>query len=451
MKFRNRRKRWRRGGGIFFLAVCLLLSVPVPASAAMDVEDLDESLFSEAHLEPPKAQSFTQTASKKGLQFGESLDDAIDLGIRHCLFNVNITEFMDASGNLLEYDYNGQTYLFNLDAFERWGSLFSQLQDAGINLSVEFLLPWEDGQTDLIHPAARTPGAHNYYAWNISTREDAQRYAALFSCIAQEFNGKNDLGYIYNYIIGNEVNAYSQWHYTGSDSLEENAKLYADTFQIVYTAVREHDTQARVSICLEHSWNTEIPGHVHSAKSFLDTFAKRLGKFGSPDFAISYHAYAEPLTAADFWNNSKERVQDSVHSPCITMKNIEQLTKYVKDQYGAKTRIMLTEQGFSSHGADGQMKQAAAIAYAYYKAEYNDMIDCIIFRCQADAPNEIAHDGLYMGLWTEGMGTMKASHEVFKYMDTPEGEAYTQSCRQYLGIQDWSQLIPGYDPKHFAQ
>lgn len=450
MRLRNGKKGWRKKGGAFFLAVCLFLSAAAPAAAAS--ADIEKSLLQEAQIAPPKEQRFTQTCSKKGLQFGESLDDAINLGIRHCLFNVYLTEFMDASGNRLEYDYNGKTYSFNLDAFERWGSLFSQLQDAGINLSVEFLLPWEEGQTDLIHPAARTPdGAHNYYAWNISSLEDKERYAALFSCIAQEFNGRNDMGYIYNYIIGNEVNAYSQWHYTGSDSLEDNAKLYADTFQIVYTSVKENCADARVSICLEHSWNTEISGRVHSAKSFLDAFAARLGKYGSPDFNISYHAYPEPLTEADFWNNSQQRVKDSVHSPCITMKNIEYLTQYVKSQYGTKTRILLTEQGFSSHGADGQMKQAAAIAYAYYKAEYNDMIDCIIFRCQADAPGEIAHDGLYMGLWTEGMGSMKLSHDVFQYMDTPQAEEYTKACRQYLGIQDWSQLVKGYDKKHFAQ
>lgn len=445
----NGKKRWK--GIAIVLSVCLFLSATVPAAAKS--ADAESDMLQEAQLQPPKEQRFTQTGSKKGLQFGESLDDAIDLGIKHCLFNVYITEFMDASGNRLEYDYNGKTYAFNLDAFERWGSLFSQLQDAGINLSVEFLLPWVDGQTDLIHPAARTPsGAHNYYAWNVSTPEDAERYAALFSCIAQEFNGKNDLGYIYNYLIGNEVNAYSQWHYTGSDSLKENAGLYADTFEIVYTAVKKQCTDARVSICLEHSWNTNIPGQVHSAKSFLDAFASaRLEKYGSPDFSISYHAYSEPLTDAAFWNNSEDRVKDSVNSPCITMKNIEQLTKYVKAKYGTKTRIMLTEQGFSSHGADGQMKQAAAIAYAYYKAEYDDMIDCMIFRCQADAPGEIAHDGLYMGLWTEGMGSMKMSHDVFKYMDTPQGDAYTAACRQYLGVQDWSQLIADYDAKHFAQ
>ncbi len=427
-----------------FLMISLFVSAAVPVAAEAELDS-----FPDAQIQPPKAQIFTQRCSKKGLQFGESIGDAIDLGIRYCLFNINITEFMDTSGDRLEYTYKGKVYTFSWDAFERWGSLFSQLQDAGIYLSAEFLLPWVDGHTDLIHPAARSRGAHEYYAWNISTKEDRERYAALFSCIAEEFDGRHGMGYISNYLIGNEVNAYSQWHYTGSDSLKENAYLYADTFEVVNTAVKKKRPEVSVSICLEHSWNTEIPGAVHGGKDFLDTFAERLEEYGSPDFTISYHAYSEPLTQADFWNNSSHRVRDSVDSPCITMKNIEQLTKYVKDTYGTKTRIMLTEQGFSSHGTDGEMKQAAAIAYAYYKAEFNDMIDCIIFRCQADSPGEMAHDGLYMGLWTEGMGKMKASHDVFKYMDTQKGQAYTAPCRQYLGVGDWKQLIPGYDAEYF--
>lgn len=447
MRIKKLSKRGKRTGMALFLSVCLSLSAAVPAAALTTGHD-DEH-WPDAQLKAPKARTFTPAYSKKGLQFGESVDDAISLGINHCLFNINITEFMEPSNNLLEYTYNDNTYLFNMNAFDHWGSLFSRLQAEEINLSVEFLLPWTDGLTDLIHPAARTPGVHNYYAWNISTPEARERYAALFSCIAGEFDGRHGMGHITNYIIGNEVNAYDEWYYTGSTSLKENAHLYADTFQIVSTAVKSMCSDARVSICLEHSWNTDIPGRVHSGKSFLDTFAKRLKEYDDPDFTISYHAYSEPLTDSAFWSNSEHRVKDSVDSPCITMKNIEQLTKYVKSTYGPDTRIMLTEQGFSSHGADGEMKQAAAIAYAYYKAEFNDMIDCIIFRCQADSPQEISHDGLYMGLWTAGMGQMKASYDVYKYMDTPQCEEYTAACRQYLGVTDWTELVPDYSPKYF--
>lgn len=419
---------------------------------AVKVKGKYQAISKEKYIKNPEILAsstlpFTKGASKKGLQFGESLPDAISLGSGYCLFNINITELMQPGG--LKYKYKGKTYDFNQARFQSWGSLFSQLQNAGMNLSVEFLLPWVDGQTDLIHPAARSRGAHNYYAWNISSPAARNRYEALFSCLAEWFNGKNGYGYINNYLIGNEVNAFDQWHYTGSSSLAENADLYADTYHAVYMAVKSQCKNARISICLDHSWNVDAPGKLHSSRSFLDRFASRLKRYSSPNFTIAYHAYPIPLTQADFWNNSAQRVKNSTSSPYITMKNMQYLTKYVKEKYGSKTRIMLTEQGFSSHGANGEKKQAAAIAYAFYKAEFNRMIDCIIFRSQADAQVEIDSDDLHMGLWTVGMGKKKAAYNVFKYMDTPKCERYTKPCRQYLGISKWTQLIPIYKASRF--
>lgn len=395
------------------------------------------------------SRAFTKGKSKKGLQFGESLPDAISLGVNYCLFNINITEFTQKGGQQLKYNYKGKNYYFNQNAFDRWGSLFSQLQTSKINLSAEFLLPWEAGQTELIHPAARRKTSAHYYAWNISTKAAREKYEALFSCIAEQFDGSHGRGYINNYIIGNEVNAYSEWHYTGSTSLKENANLYADTYELVYMAVKSRCKNSRVSICLTHTWNVSTAGQFHSSRSFLDQFAVRLKKYGNKDFTIAYHAYSQPLLQTEFWKNSPQQVTNSVNSPFITMKNIEYLTKYVKSKYGSKIRIMLTEQGFSSHGSGGEKKQAAAIAYAYYKAEFNDMIDCIIFRCQADSQAEINSDNLHMGLWTVGMGKKKASYDVFKYMDTSKGESYTKSCRKHLGITKWSALVPGYKAGRF--
>lgn len=392
---------------------------------------------------------FIKGASKKGLQFAESLPDAISTGTNYCLFNVYITELMQPGG--LKYKYKGKTYNFNRERFEALGGLFSQFQAADMNLSVEFLLPWVDGQTDLILPAARSRGAHNYYAWNISTQAARNKYEAFFSCVAEWFNGQNGHGYINNYVIGNEVNAYDQWHYTGSTSLNKNADLYADTYQTVYMAVKSRCKNARVSVCVDHSWNVNAPGRLHSSKSFLDRFAARMKKYGSPAFTIAYHAYPIPLTQADFWNNSAQQVKNSTSSPYITMKNIEYLTKYVRSKYGSKTRIMLTEQGFSSHGSNGEKRQAAAIAYAFYKAEFSNMIDCIIFRSQTDAQVEIDSDNLHMGLWTVGMGKKKASYNVYKYMDTPQCEKYTKTARQYLKISRWTQLVPKYKASHFKK
>lgn len=414
------------------ILLCAVCAVPVYASG---VEAPDGNL---------------EYKSKKGLQFGESMPDAIESGTNYCLFNLDLTEFLIQTGDMIEYTYDGQAYYFNRGAFDHWGAVFSQLQDNGVSVSAEFLLSWNDSLLNYIHPDARMPG-HNYYSWDVKHTNVKNELSALFACIAGYFDGQHGMGYIYNYIIGNEVNAYDEWFYTGHTDLKYNAELYADTFNLVYQQVHKINKDAHVSICLEHTWGEEFPGRVHAGKNFLNIFAKRLRKYGSPRFALSYHPYSEPLTASDFWNNSKTRVRNDIDSPCITMANIDVLTDYIKKKYGDETRILLTEQGFSSHGENGELKQATALAYAYYKAEFNDMIDCIIFRCQADSAQEIYAHGLAMGLWTEGMAYKKTAYDVYKHMDTAGCENYTQACKDFLGIQDWSELIKNYDNKRFGE
>lgn len=412
-----------------FVLSIMIFSIPIQASVKQPGENLT-------------------VKSKKGLQFGESMPDALDLGISHCLFNLDLTEFLLQTGDMITYTHHDQVYYFNRGAFDHWGVVFSQLQDAGVCVSAEFLLSWNNSLLDYIHPDGRVPG-HTYYAWNVKRTSIKNTLSALFACIAGYFDGTHDMGYIYNYIIGNEVNAYNEWYYSGHTDIKYNAELYADAFNLVYQQVHRINKNAHVSICLEHTWGQEFPGRVHAGKDFLSIFAKRLKKYDSPVFALSYHPYSEPLTESEFWKPVEDRVKQNINSPCITMQNIDVLTEYIKEKYGEETRVLLTEQGFSSHGTNGEVKQATALAYAYYKAEFNDMIDCIIFRCQADSAQEIQSHGLAMGLWTEGMGQAKLSRDVYKNMDRAGCENYTQVCKDYLGIQDWSELISDYDNRRF--
>ena len=73
------------------------------------------------------------------------------------------------------------------------------------------------------------------------------------------------------------------------------------------------------------------------------------------------------------------------------------MTNYVKKNFGSDTHILLSEQGFTSNS--GQDVQAAAIAYTYYKAEFNPMIDAVIFRSVQDEASEVSQ-GLSFGLYT---------------------------------------------------
>ena len=116
------------------------------------------------------------------------------------------------------------------------------------------------------------------------------------------------------------------------------------------------------------------------------------------------------------------------------------MTNYVKKNFGSDTHILLSEQGFTSNS--GQDVQAAAIAYTYYKAEFNPMIDAVIFRSVQDEASEVSQ-GLSFGLYTAD-GKKKPAYNVYKYMDTPQYAKYTKACLKTIGISSWKKATSSF-------
>lgn len=73
------------------------------------------------------------------------------------------------------------------------------------------------------------------------------------------------------------------------------------------------------------------------------------------------------------------------------MGNIQILTRYIRQKYGSRTRIILSEQGYTSiqNGKNVEKLQAAAIAYSYLISESDNMIDSLIIHRQVDHTAEI--------------------------------------------------------------
>ena len=118
----------------------------------------------------------------------------------------------------------------------------------------------------------------------------------------------------------------------------------------------------------------------YSARSTLESFAAKISDMQKDvNWNLAYHAYNQPLSDSQFWSgaNASMFTSDANTTTFITMRNIQTLTDYVKNRFGSNTRIILSEQGFSSTYG-GQANQAAAIALAYYKAACNPMIDAFI-------------------------------------------------------------------------
>ena len=367
-------------------------------------------------------------ASKKGIH---GASDA-NLGAKHTLANININELISNKKDGESYVYNGKIYYFN----PVQKGYVKECNESGIAVTMVVFMNWSDANKDLIYPSARTKGKH-YYALNTVDEKARETLEAAF-CYLGEVYSKEDC-FVSNWVLGNEVNSPAMWNYAGNLDLDQYSKVYAQAFQMLSYGIKSSSANARIFVPLDNAWGIPISQMGWNGKTFLKAFDKALEKeCPKVTWNLAYHAYSYPLTSAAYEGHMHLTKEDN--TPYVGMYNIEVLTKYIKKQYGAKTRIILSEQGYTA--TMGEEKQAASIAYGYYKAQFNSMIDAYIIRAQKDNAAEVA-GGLSMGLSTTS-NKHRQAYTVFKYMDTPKSETYTKKYLKTIGAKIWKSIVPGY-------
>lgn len=414
---------------------------------------------------PSKAAKYTyafpSAPSKKGLQvMWEMQEDAEELNVHHSVLNIVFTEMLASPGEQNEYSsipysFQGRTYWFTRAAIGSYDAQLQKLSADGAIISGVLLLGYRSDALNLIYPGGRE-GGHNFYAWNYQDPQARRTFQAMITFLAERYSAKNGSnGRIVNWIVGNEVNNYRAWNYAGEHSLSSYANIYANAFRLTYNAVTSVYSNARVYISLDHLWNTKLNNYF-TAHEMLDAFASRIRQSGDIRWNLAYHPYGSPLTEPKFWENKNKQVTDSLSSPVINMKNLSVLTTYIRKKYGSSTRIILSEQGYTSKTSYGTTykEQAAAIAYSYYVTESDDMVDSFIMNRHVDHTAETAQ-GLNLGLWTtsgmESADMKKPSWKVFKYMDTNLSERVTASSLKVIGAKTWSALVDGFSKALYSR
>lgn len=376
--------------------------------------------------------------TKKGIQVTD-INELTDTKSKTVFFNLYISELMRKDSGVETYKYNGKTYHFN--GLYGYVYLVQQCNAKGIQVTAQISIDRNVSTQSLI--TGNSPYAETaYYGWNTDNGTTRQTMEAMFAYLGEKF-GKNNC-YISNWILGNEVNSASGYYYVGNVSFSKFISMYSEAFRCLYNAVKSSRGSSKVFICLDNCWNQKNAFTIcYSARSTLESFAAKISDVQKDvNWNLAYHAYNQPLSDSQFWSgaNASMFTSDANTTTFITMRNIQTLTDYVKNRFGSNTRIILSEQGFSSTYG-GQANQAAAIALAYYKAACNPMIDAFIIRSYKDEAHEVAQ-GLAMGL-KDANGKKKTSYNVFKNMDSSNSLKYTEKVLKSQ-VGNWKSLIPGY-------
>ena len=376
---------------------------------------------------------------------GGELDD---LGVHHAAYNIPISNILGETTNgnypTIYYTYNGITYAFNGQRIAEYDHVFSILTQKGITITAILLNNKSAAQPQLIHPLSRDGSAY-YYAFNTAEDAGIETMAAVGTFLAQRYRD-SEHGTVMNWIVGNEVNVRSDWNYMQYVDLETYAREYANAVRVFYNSIKSMNANARIYVSMDQQWDRNLSSkNSYDVKDLLAEINRIMSSEGNIDWGLAHHPYAYPLDNTTFWNSSskiRNLITDSENTSIVTMENIQVVTDYLQRPEmltadGEVRPVILSELGYSS--LDGEVNQAAAFAYAYYAADGNPYIDAMILSRQTDAAEEVAQ-GLALGLSTQS-GQRKFIYDVFKNIDQPGSETYTEFAKSIIGINSWSEVV----------
>ena len=314
--------------------------------------------------------SFGNTASKKGLLVdpeklqGSELDD---LGVKHAAYNIPLSRILGQTTNefypTVYYTYNGRNYAFNGQIIAEYDYIFTNLTNRGITTTA-IILNDHSARPELIHPKARSGGHAPYFAFNAADEDGTECIAAVASFLASRYSGTGH-GKVVNWVIGNEINARSEWNYIEHMDTASYVDEYARAFRVFYNAILSINSSARVYISLDQQWGKSLYSHNgYGSKEILDEFNRNLKAEGNIDWALAQHPYNYPLTSPRAWSTSGKAgssVQEGENTPVITIKNLHVLTNYLQKpemltEDGQVRHLILSEMGYTS--SQGQELQS---------------------------------------------------------------------------------------------
>ena len=409
-------------------------------------------------------EEYPEAMSKKGLLIElDMLGDAMELGVKHTTINIPYHHII---GGNLKYRYNGKDYYFNEELIASYDKMISSFSNKGIIVTAILLNGWNDAHPELHEAGLAKSSSAFYYGFNVSTPEGYETTRALFSFMAERYSGADyKHGRVSNWIVGNEVNNNKNWNYVGPMDLASYTKLYEKNFRVAYTAIKSRSKNARVFFSTDYEWKKQNTNLQYAAKDFIDLFNAGISAEGNIEWGLAYHPYPYPMTEPEFWDDDQTgMVNETFESPVVNFKNLHVLTDYFQQAHmrtagGQVRHIILCVEGFSSESFSRCKVydiQAAAFAYAYYLVDNNPYIDAFILNRQVDAITEVETSCAF-GLWTVDMSRPdkviavmpKNIYQVFKHIDTRKSLRYSEFAKSIVGISDWSEVIPGFDPEKY--
>ena len=368
-----------------------------------------------------------------------------DLGVAQLVYNLYLGDIVGPSSDpalpTIEFPYCGAVYQFNTKALQQYDGFVGWCSGNGFQLTMTIINNKTAAGADLIHPQSRDGHKCPGYAMNTKEAGGTAHLKAIATFLAARYSGTDGHGKIDNWVIGNEVNARTEWYHMSSSNLELNVSEYVKAFRIFYNGIKSVNANARIYNSIDQEWGRKSNPGCFLSREYLDRFTYYINREGNIDWGLSFHPYNAPLFDPYAWKQQAQYVRNDVSTPYITMENIYVLTDYMSQPgylapNGQVRSISLSEIGFTS--SFGQEAQTASIVYSYLMAEANPHIDAfILFRETDDAHEMESH--IAQGLKNLD-GTPKQAYGCYKALGTGAAGSAKSIASQIIG-QDVQNLV----------
>ena len=393
-----------------------------------------------------KIKKFTAN-TKKGL-FGDDSEDMVtETGSKYTVINLNLPNLLvagkDKNGKLTnaekegtyEWTSQGQNYYFNKGYVESFDRRIRSYTDKGIGVSLVICASRVNGWKDYYPASLLYEGGcdkGSIAGINTSSREGVENWIAAIEFLAERYSREDGkYGHINNVVLGNEID-YAYDYNNISDkatSLDVYMEEYSRLLRLTHMAISKYMDTVTVTVPTTHDWMRAEYYNTYKPKEIYDWLNKKSKEEGDFNWGLSPHCYFYSLAGSycledDSINGRKvHSISDNMNtSTHLTFSNLEILEQYLEQDSmkcnGEMRDVYLTESGCSSYlGTEGDLRrQAAYVAFAYYKTSILDCIDAIIYYRAVDHDIE-TQAGATFGL-KDNKGKNKYSYDVWKYIDT---------------------------------
>ena len=365
-----------------------------------------------------------------------------ELGVQQAIYNMYLEHLCGPTTNAayetINYTYDGETYQFNGAIVHEYDSIVSQWNSLGIQVTMVILNTQNStnaAAADLIHPDSQDGHECPGYAFNTANAQGTKHLKAIAAFLGERYSGTGH-GNIDNWIVGNEVNARTEWYYLASSNLDVNVSSYVKAFRIFYNGLKSQNANVNVYNSIDQEWNRKSNPGSFLSKDYLDRFNYYIVREGNIDWDLSFHPYNAPLFDPYAWKGQAQYLSTSITTPYITMQNLNILVEYMHRSEmlapdGSCRRISLAELGYTSEF--GEEYQNASIVYAFLMATSYPEVDSFMLFRQTDNAHEM-ESHLALGL-NNVDGSHKSSYYVYAALGTSNQQQYVDQVSATIEIE----------------